>query len=190
VPGIGLCQDVFAHHGHYSAGKLMREVPAFRPRIPLEEGMRQVIAAMDSTGRIPAADSTRWEDEVIDVCQRQGTAQLLVWGSGASSVEAPHLRKRVSPVSPSSQANPKELLAQLLARAATDATLRQSLQRDAKAVLEKELGLTLPPDVTLQVLQETANVRYLVIPPSQPDQVSSGPSMMAGPMGWRVIDPG
>jgi len=198
VPGIGLCQTVFAHHGHYSPEKLMREVPAFRPRLSLEEGMRQVIAELDASGRIPAADSTGWEDQIIEACQRQGRARLLDHEPGADSVSnSPH-RKRAYSMSQSSKSNPKEAVAQLLARAATDAGLRQSLQKDAKSVLEKEAGLTLPPDITLQVLQETATVRYLVIPPAQAQtmqasaeskQGAADSNMVVG-LGWKIIDPG
>ena len=53
---------MFAYHGHYSAEKLFRDVPEFRPVVSLERGMQQVIEAMDRAGRIPNADLEEWED--------------------------------------------------------------------------------------------------------------------------------
>jgi len=65
VPGFGLCQGVFAHNSYYSADKLLRDVPEFRPAVSLEAGMIQVIEAMDRAGRIPNSDETDWEDRII-----------------------------------------------------------------------------------------------------------------------------
>ncbi|NLE31367.1 hypothetical protein GX618_03810, partial [Candidatus Dojkabacteria bacterium] len=47
-------------------------VPEFNVSIPLEEGMRRVIAAMDENGKIPDSDRIGWEDEII-------AAQRSVW---------------------------------------------------------------------------------------------------------------
>ncbi|MHB9023337.1 MAG: NAD-dependent epimerase/dehydratase family protein [Armatimonadota bacterium] len=65
VPNVGICKDIFAHNVYYSSAKLFRDVPEFRPRISLEEGMRQVLDAMDREGRVPNSDDTDWEDRVI-----------------------------------------------------------------------------------------------------------------------------
>ena len=65
VPNVQICAEVFAHHGYYSAEKLFRDVPAFHPVVSLEEGMRQVIEAMDRAGRIPGSDLEDWEDRII-----------------------------------------------------------------------------------------------------------------------------
>jgi nucleoside-diphosphate-sugar epimerase len=65
VPQGEICHEVFAHHGYYSAEKLFRAVPEFRPVVSLEQGMRQVIDAMDRAGRIPNADLEDWEDRII-----------------------------------------------------------------------------------------------------------------------------
>lgn len=39
VPDFGICEEIFAHHIYYSAEKLFRDVPEFRPEISLEQGM-------------------------------------------------------------------------------------------------------------------------------------------------------
>jgi hypothetical protein len=65
VPNVEICREVFAHHACYSAEKLFREVPEFRPVISLEQGMRQVIDAMDRAGRIPNSDLEDWEDRIL-----------------------------------------------------------------------------------------------------------------------------
>jgi nucleoside-diphosphate-sugar epimerase len=69
VPQGEICREVFAHHGYYSAEKLFRDVPGFRPAVSLERGMRAVIDAMDRAGRIPNADLEDWEDRII-IAQR------------------------------------------------------------------------------------------------------------------------
>ena len=56
---------MFAHNSYYSAEKLFRDVPEFRPAVSLEEGMRQVIDGMDGDGRIPNSDEADWEDRII-----------------------------------------------------------------------------------------------------------------------------
>ena len=65
VPHGEICREVFAHPAYYSAEKLFRDVPEFRPVVSLEEGMRQVIDAMDRAGRIPNADLEDWEDRIL-----------------------------------------------------------------------------------------------------------------------------
>jgi nucleoside-diphosphate-sugar epimerase len=65
VPHSQICQDIFAHHTYYSAAKLHRDVPVFRPQVSLSEGMRQVFEAMEREGRIPLADEVGWEDRLI-----------------------------------------------------------------------------------------------------------------------------
>lgn len=53
---------------------------------------------------------------------------------------------------------------QLLERAQSDATFKQELLHDPKAVLTKELGANIPENVELKVLEETESTHYLVIP--------------------------
>jgi hypothetical protein len=76
IPHVQICCEVFAHHGYYSADKLFRDVPEFRPVVSLERGMQAVIDAMDRTGRIPNADLEDWEDRIIAAQRRLRTS---VW---------------------------------------------------------------------------------------------------------------
>jgi nucleoside-diphosphate-sugar epimerase len=74
VPHAEICGEVFAYHGHYSAEKLFRDVPEFRPVVSLERGMQQVIEAMDRAGRIPNSDLEEWEDRIIAAQRQSGRA--------------------------------------------------------------------------------------------------------------------
>jgi len=65
VPHSDICREIFAHPTYYSAEKLRRAVPEFRPRLALAEGMRQVIGALEGAGRIPNSDLDDWEDRLI-----------------------------------------------------------------------------------------------------------------------------
>ena len=65
IPEFDITAEIFAHHVYYSPEKLMHDVPAFQPRVTLEEGMAQVIAAMDRDGRIPNADEIAWEGDIV-----------------------------------------------------------------------------------------------------------------------------
>jgi nucleoside-diphosphate-sugar epimerase len=66
VPEFGICEEIFAHHVYYSAEKLFRDVPEFRPQVTLEQGMAQVFEAMAREGRIPDSDALSWEDVIIE----------------------------------------------------------------------------------------------------------------------------
>jgi len=66
VPGIDICGEIFAHNTLYDPGALFEAVPEFRPRISLEEGLRNVIEALDAEGRIPGSDGEGWEDRAIE----------------------------------------------------------------------------------------------------------------------------
>ncbi len=70
VPAVGICRDIFAHNTLYSAEKLFRDVPEFRPAISLEEGIRRVIEVLDRDGRIPDSDTQEWEDRIIAAQRR------------------------------------------------------------------------------------------------------------------------
>jgi nucleoside-diphosphate-sugar epimerase len=70
IPNFGICRDIFAHHVYYSADKLFRDVPEFRPVVTLEQGMTQVLDAMDREGRVPEAGRSTWEDELIAAQRR------------------------------------------------------------------------------------------------------------------------
>ncbi len=53
---------------------------------------------------------------------------------------------------------------QLLARAMKDETFRQELLTNPKMLIEHELGVTLPQDVTIQVHEDTPTTIHLVLP--------------------------
>lgn len=55
---------------------------------------------------------------------------------------------------------------QIIVRAWEDEEFKQELLNDPKAVLERESGEQFPEGVEVRVLQETANTRYLVLPPA------------------------
>ena len=59
-----------------SAEKLYHDVPEFRPKISLEEGMADVLAVMDREGRVPDSDAEKWEDAIIDA---QKKVQEISW---------------------------------------------------------------------------------------------------------------
>lgn len=62
---LGGLRLLMAHSNYFSNAKLLRDVPEFQPRTSLEQGMAQVIEAMDKDGRIPNSDSETWEDRII-----------------------------------------------------------------------------------------------------------------------------
>jgi hypothetical protein len=53
---------------------------------------------------------------------------------------------------------------QITARAMKDETFRQQLLSNPRQTLERELGITLPTNVTVLVHEETANTILLVLP--------------------------
>lgn len=66
VPGFDICRDIFRHHTYYSVDNLLHDVPEFRPRLSLAEGLRQVLDVMDREGRVPNSDDVDWEDHIIE----------------------------------------------------------------------------------------------------------------------------
>lgn len=58
--------DIFAYNCYYSPEKLYRDVPEFQPAVSLEQGMAEVLEAMDRTGMIPDSDALDWEDKLIE----------------------------------------------------------------------------------------------------------------------------
>jgi nucleoside-diphosphate-sugar epimerase len=60
-----ICRTIFANQCVYSGEKIYNDIPEFRPKVPLEQGLRSVIEEMDKTGRVPNTDGETWEDELI-----------------------------------------------------------------------------------------------------------------------------
>lgn len=76
VPDLGTCESIFSYNTIYSPARLMRDVPEFRPRMSLEEGLANVLEAMDRSGRIPDSDASDWEDRLIAAQRQVGQINL------------------------------------------------------------------------------------------------------------------
>lgn len=70
VPNHGVCKEIFAHNCYYSSEKLMRDVPEFKPKLSLEQGMRDVYEKMKIAGTIPESPLGGWEDRMIEKISR------------------------------------------------------------------------------------------------------------------------
>jgi hypothetical protein len=58
----------------------------------------------------------------------------------------------------------RDFEARLVARASSDAGFRERLRTDPRAAVAEETGMTVPESVNLQVLEETPQQAYIVIP--------------------------
>jgi hypothetical protein len=58
-------------------------------------------------------------------------------------------------------------VADLIRRSSEDDALRTELLADPKTVLERELGTTLPADLTVNTVEQSATEYTLVLPPTQ-----------------------
>ena len=76
VPNVGICESIFSHNTVYSPDRLMRDVPEFRPRVSLEDGLARVLAAMDREQRVPDSDQEDWEDRLIAAQRQVGELRL------------------------------------------------------------------------------------------------------------------
>lgn len=77
VPQVEICESIFSHNSVYSPDRLMRDVPEFRPRVSLEEGLEDVLAALDREHRVADSDQETWEDRLIEAQRAVGAAKLL-----------------------------------------------------------------------------------------------------------------
>jgi hypothetical protein len=62
--------------------------------------------------------------------------------------------------------NRTELEARLIARAWQDDAFKQQLVDDPRAAIAAEFGRAVPEGIEMRVVEETATVRYLVLPPN------------------------
>ncbi len=75
---FGFCYEIGGQHTYISNEKLKRDVPEWRPRISLEEGLTRVFAEMEAQETIPDSGQETWEDRIIEaVHQFQGTFSAL-----------------------------------------------------------------------------------------------------------------
>ena len=59
----------------------------------------------------------------------------------------------------------KKLRERVLSKATEDDAFRARLLSDPKAAVEEELGVRIPAEFTIKVLEEAAGVGHLVLPP-------------------------
>lgn len=70
--------------------------------------------------------------------------------------------------------NVEEFKNSLIAKAIEDPTYKQRLLSDAKAVVEEELGTSLPGNLTIQAVQQSPKKLYLLLPIEIDDEVRDG----------------
>lgn len=58
----------------------------------------------------------------------------------------------------------RDLEARLVSRARADDDFRQRLKTDPRTVVAEETGITVPESIEIEVLEETAETAYIVIP--------------------------
>ena len=94
------------------------------------------------------------------------------------------------------QMSRQEIENHLITKATTDGAFRSLLIADPRTALEQEIGLSLPADFELKVIEESANGMYLVIPPAQGELSDLELEGVAGGKGGRggskppVMSPG
>jgi hypothetical protein len=81
----------------------------------------------------------------------------------------------------------------VMIRALEDESFKQELLSQPTAVIEREVGITLPESAEIRVLEQQSNMRYLVLP-MQPDSLEGGElseeelEAVAGGFGWPKLD--
>jgi hypothetical protein len=59
------------------------------------------------------------------------------------------------------------LMERVIERAGEDAAFRSQLLANPKAAVESELGISIPDDLNVKVVEEMANEFYIVLPPKE-----------------------
>jgi hypothetical protein len=73
----------------------------------------------------------------------------------------------------------KKMETKLIEKALDDPAFRKKLADDPKGAISKELGIELPPEIEVRVVQETPEILYIVLP-SQPEGFAAGRSGSTG----------
>jgi hypothetical protein len=60
----------------------------------------------------------------------------------------------------------KDHRSEVVARAVKDAGFREELKKDAAKAIEKAVGVKVPPGVAIKVVEDSASVVHLVLPPA------------------------
>jgi len=80
----------------------------------------------------------------------------------------------------------KNFESELVSRALKDDDFRKALLKDPKGALEKEWGVTLPPDLQVSVHQESRNHLHVVLPAAagSGDALQSGELQTTSMLSW------
>lgn len=65
------------------------------------------------------------------------------------------------------QGRAQQQMARVRSKAASDAAFRQELLSNPTAALSKELGAAIPANITIRVLEDSADTVHLVLPPAR-----------------------
>lgn len=71
-----LVKGVFARNLLYSAAKIQRDVPEFRPAVSLRDGLADAFDYLEANGLVEEVPLGDWEDRIIDI-QRAATQRTL-----------------------------------------------------------------------------------------------------------------
>jgi hypothetical protein len=85
-----------------------------------------------------------------------------------------------TPAMPNDKADPR---AEVVAKAVKDPAFRSELKKDPAAAIEKATGLKLPAGVVVKVVEDTASVVHLVLPPDPKSLSESALKSVAGGAG-------
>ena len=80
-----------------------------------------------------------------------------------------------------------ELQARIVARLKEDAGFRNRLRSDPKGVIERELGVTMPASLSIEVHEESATTAHLILPRAEALSESELQAV-AGGSDWEAID--
>lgn len=96
----------------------------------------------------------------------------------------------------------KKTLHSIIAKALKDKNFKEELMNDPKGVIEQELGIHLGKNVNVQILEESENKRYLILPAHSEEMSAEELEMIAagesipwtelrkpGEMPWTPLQP-
>lgn len=79
----------------------------------------------------------------------------------------------------SSMESRNDLREQLISKAWVDESFRKELLTDPKTAIEKELGVRVPENLKIKVVEETLDTVYLVLPVKPSELQSTGEAITA-----------
>ncbi|UKO95910.1 NHLP leader peptide family RiPP precursor [Nostoc sp. UHCC 0870] len=72
------------------------------------------------------------------------------------------------------ESNVEDFKNRLIAKAMEDSAYKKRLLTNAKAVVEEELGTSLPSDLSIQAVQQSPKQLYLLLPPEIDENMNDG----------------